>query len=106
MAESIIPKQYQAEIYVNYRNGTEFQIPAPSASELERFWFALMYVFPSASGTNPGLYAIIRNMQNEVYVQSLISNTPVTFTGTFSNGTITLTANSTVWGGIRVIMPN
>ena len=97
----------QQTMYADGGNRTVYVIPnVPSASQLTRFWMALMYVYPSAEGQNPGLYAIIRNMQNEVYVRSLISNTPFTWTGTYSNGAITLTANSTVYGGIRVLILN
>ena len=53
-----------------------------------------------------GLYLIFLSTNNSVSVSPLVSSNGRTFTGTKSGNNIVLTANDTVWGGIRVIMMN
>lgn len=72
-----------------------------------RYWFALMYIGTNNDATGFGLYAIHIN-NGSVNVFKIAGNNGRAFTGSVSgsNLTITETSSNTVWGGIRVIMPN
>ena len=71
------------------------------------YWFALMYIGCSVTSVSQGIYMIHIDTSNNVTINSLAGTAQsegYTFTGSYSNGVLTLTCNSTVWGGIRVIM--
>ena len=89
--------------YTDYANKTTFTIPAINRNSV-RYWFGLMYL--STTPTGISVYGIFIDTDGTVTVTKLMGISSRTFTGTYSNGNITLTANETVYGGIRVIMPN
>ena len=68
------------------------------------FWFALMYIGTGPSTDGMGIYEIHIDTSNNVVIIRVAGGNGRTFTGTLSGDTLTITASTTVYGGIRVLM--
>lgn len=91
--------------YIDRGNKAQFSFTAQNR-DTSHYWFALMYINTVSDGTGFGLFSIHINTEGSVSVRKIAGDSTKTFTGTYSNGTVTLTASDTVYGGIRVIKPN
>ena len=89
--------------YADHSSGTSYTIPLTGYTS-GNYWVALMYAQTGAYSY--GLYLIFLNTSDAVFVNALVTNGGRTFTGQRSGNNIVLTANDTVWGGIRVLMMN
>jgi len=89
--------------YANHSSATSYTIPLNGYTS-GNYWLALMYAQTGANSM--GLYLIFMNTSDNVIITPLISGVGRTFTGVRSGDNIVLTANDTVWGGIRVLMMN
>lgn len=70
------------------------------------FWFALMYIGTGPSTDGIGIYEIHIDTSNNVVIMRIAGGNNRTFTGTLSDNTLTITASTIVYGGIRVLMPD
>lgn len=89
--------------YADHDSKLNYTIPLTDFSS-GAYWLALMYIQTGASSY--GLYIIFMNTSDVVTITPLVNGGGRTFTGARSGNNIVLTANDTVWGGIRVLMMN
>lgn len=66
--------------------------------------YGLLYAAPSASGYYLGMVFV--NTTNSASVTTIATNTSYTFTASVSGDTLTITASTTLWAGLRLLWFN
>lgn len=66
--------------------------------------YGLLYAAPSATGYYLGMVFVHTN--NSASVTTIATNTSYTFTASVSGDTLTITASTTLWAGLRLLWFN
>ena len=101
--ETAIPVN-ELRIYEDSRNTASFSISGLPNVSADRFKYGLLYGGISAS--SHFFFLIFIGTDGTVVMRDIVNTTGRTFTGEVSNGVLTITSSSTVYGGIRLIWLN
>lgn len=101
--ETAIPVN-ELRIYEDSRNTASFSISGLPNVSADRFKYGLLYGGTSAS--SHFFFLIFIGTDGTVVMREIVNTTGRTFTGEVSNGVLTITSSSTVYGGIRLIWLN
>lgn len=92
-------------VRMNTNNATTFQFSGlRNLTGATYYRYGLLYAAPSASSYYLGMVFVHTN--NSASVTTIATNTNYTFTASVSGDTLTITASTTLWAGLRLLWFN
>lgn len=110
MADGYEPRPFESQIgttsiVMKPSNDTTFTFDNLNGlNDTSRFRYALLVWGTNSTSFDVSMMYI--NVSNEVYFKNLGGSTGRTFTGSISNGQLTITASAVMYGGVRLIWLN